>query len=407
LRLLQKQQNNLYDSCTIANMIALQSILDNDFYKFTMQQCVVKLFPRAKARYQFINRGKHTFPNGFAEAFRQSVDAMASLKLSRAEKQWLCKTCPYLDPVYLDFLEGYSYDPSEVKIVQQGNQSEIFIEGFWYRTILWEVPLLSLVSENFYALQQLQKEDDEEVISKAKNKIEAYADLGVTIAEFGTRRRHSFHVHRLVVETLKKYGKTFVGTSNVHLAMANQTKPIGTHAHEWFMFHAAKYGFKMANNLALENWVSVYRGDLGIALSDTFTTDEFYEMFDKKFTKLFDGVRHDSGDPVEFADKTIQHYKRFGIDPLSKTIIFSDSLDFEKVKRIADYCCNKIGISFGVGTNFTNDVGLKPMNIVIKMTEALPEAQPWTPVVKLSDVPGKHSGDEYTIELAKKVLGIK
>lgn len=388
-------------------MVALQSILDNDFYKFTMQQCVVKLFPRAKARYQFINRGRHSFPKGFAEALRQSVDAMASLKLSREEKQWLSKTCPYLDPVYLDFLEGYRYDPSEVKIIQHDDGVEVSIEGFWYRTILWEVPLLCLISENFYALQQLKRESDEEVIAKTRKKIEAYGDLGVTVAEFGTRRRHSFHVHQLVASALKKYGKTFVGTSNIHLAMVNETKPIGTHAHEWFMFHAAKYGFKMANSLALEHWTDVYRGDLGIALSDTFTTDEFYEVFDKKFTKLFDGVRHDSGDPIEFADKTIQHYRNFGIDPLTKTIIFSDSLNLEKVKRIADYCKGKIGISFGIGTNFTNDVGLEAMNIVIKMTEAQPESGPWVPVVKLSDVQGKHTGDEHTIELAKEILGIR
>lgn len=387
-------------------MVELQSILDNDFYKFTMQQCVVKLFPRAKARYTFINRGKHSFPVGFAEALRRSVNAMALLKLAEEEKQWLNQTCPYLDPVYLDFLEGYRYDPSEVKIIQTGNHLEVFVEGYWYRTILWEVPLLCLISENFYAVQNLQRENDDEVIQKTKNKIEAYGKLGVTIAEFGTRRRHSFKVHQLVVETLKKYGKTFVGSSNVHLARENKTKPIGTHAHEWFMFHAAKYGFKMANTTALENWVDVYRGDLGIALSDTFTTNEFYEVFDKKFAKLFDGVRHDSGDPLEFADKTIAHYKRKGIDPLSKTIIFSDGLDLEKVKRIADHCRHKIAISFGIGTNFTNDVGLKPMNIVIKMTEALPEAEPWTPVIKLSDVPGKHSGDERTIELAKEVLKI-
>lgn len=387
-------------------MVSLQSILDNDFYKFTMQQCVVKLFPRAKARYAFINRGKHRFPNGFADALQQSVNAMASLKLSREEKKWLSVTCPYLDPVYLDFLEGYAYDPSEVKIIQQDDQLEVFVEGYWYRTILWEVPLLCLISENFYATQNLQRESDNEVIENTKLKMEAYRKLDVTIAEFGTRRRHSFKVHQLVVEALKKYGKTFVGTSNVYLAMTNATKPIGTHAHEWFMFHAARYGFKMANTLALEHWVDVYRGDLGIALSDTFTTNEFYEVFDKKFTKLFDGVRHDSGDAVEFADKTIEHYKSNGIDPLSKTIIFSDALNLEKVNRIADHCRGKIGISFGIGTNFTNDVGLKPMNIVIKMTEALPEAQPWIPVVKLSDEPGKHSGDENTIRLAKEVLGI-
>jgi nicotinate phosphoribosyltransferase len=209
------------------------------------------------------------------------------------------------------------------------------------------------------------------------------------------------------VQTLKKWGTTFVGTSNVYLARVHGTKPIGTHAHEWFMFHAARYGFKMANILALENWTNIYRGDLGIALSDTFTTDEFYEVFDKKFAKLFDGVRHDSGDPVAFAEKTIQHYKSLGIDPLSKTIIFSDSLDYQKVKTIAAYCQGKIGISFGIGTNFTNDVGLKPMNIVLKMTEALPESESWTPVVKLSDEPAKYTGDPQTIELAKTVLKIK
>ena len=388
-------------------MIALQSILDNDFYKFTMQQCVVKLFSRAKARYRFINRGKHSFPEGFAETLKQSVHAMGLLKLTKEEKQWLAFTCPYLDPVYLDFLEGYCYDPSEVKIVQQGDQLDVFIEGYWYRTILWEVPLLCLISENYYALHSQQRESDEAVIEKTRNKIEAYGDLGVSIAEFGTRRRHSFRVHQMVVSALKQYGKTFVGTSNVHLAMVNQTKPIGTHAHEWFMFHAAKYGFKVANIMALEHWVDIYRGDLGIAVSDTFTTDEFYEVFDKKFAKLFDGVRHDSGDPLEFADKTIQHYKGKCVDPLSKTFIFSDALDLQKVRQIAAYCQNKIGISFGIGTNFTNDVGLKPMNIVIKMTEALPEAEPWTPVVKLSDVPGKQSGDEHTIKLAREVLGVR
>lgn len=172
------------------------------------------------------------------------------------------------------------------------------------------------------------------------------------------------------------------------------------------MFHAAKYGFKMANLLGLEHWSDVYRGDLGIALSDTYTTDVFFTQFDKKLTKLFDGVRHDSGDPLVFADKTIAHYQQHGIDPRSKTIIFSDGLNAEKVTRIADYCKGRIGISFGIGTNFTNDVGLPAMNIVIKMTEAWPEEAHWTPVIKLSDEPGKHTGDESMIVLAKQILDI-
>jgi nicotinate phosphoribosyltransferase len=291
--------------------------------------------------------------------------------------------------------------------MQEGENVEVSIEGYWYRTILWEVPLLCLISENFYQLQKEAREVDEAVAEKTAGKMKAYAELGVSIAEFGTRRRHSFAVHDLVVRTLRAYDGTFVGTSNVHLARIHRTKPIGTHAHEWFMFHAAKYGFKMANTLALEHWIDVFRGDLGIALSDTFTTDEFFQIFDKKFGRLFDGVRHDSGDPLVFADKTIAHYKHLGIDPLSKTIIFSDALNPGKVERIAAYCRDRIGVSFGIGTNFTNDVGLEPMNIVLKMTEALPEAEPWTPVIKLSDEPAKHTGDEESIALAKAVLQIR
>lgn len=173
------------------------------------------------------------------------------------------------------------------------------------------------------------------------------------------------------------------------------------------MFHAAEYGFKMANKIALDHWVDVYRGDLGVALSDTFTTDVFFNQFDKKFTKLFDGVRHDSGDPLEFADKTIAHYKKNGINPLFKYIIFSDGLNLEKVEEITNYCCEKIGVSFGIGTNLTNDVGLKPMNIVMKLIGVKSDNGEWIPTVKLSDEKGKYTGDPKMIELAKEFLRIK
>ena len=387
--------------------LILPSILDNDFYKFTMQHGVIKLFPRAKAKYRFINRGKHLFPEGFDIALKDAVERMAGLRLSHAEKEYLAKTCPYLDPIYLDFLQGYCYNPEEVTIQQKGHDLSVSVEGYWYRTILWEVPIMAMICELYYELNHLKHISNDQIIDINREKIEKYSKLGVTIAEFGTRRRHSYSVHSLVVQSLKEFGgNTFVGTSNVHLAMKYQTKPIGTHAHEWFMFHAAKYGFKMANSLGLEHWTSVYRGDLGIALADTYTTDIFFEQFDKKFSKLFDGVRHDSGDPLEFAAKTIAHYESMGINPLSKTIIFSDALNYDKVARITDYCRDKIGMSFGIGTNFTNDVGLQPLNIVIKMTEACPENQPWIPVVKLSDEKGKYTGDEKMIHLAKEILEI-
>lgn len=392
---------------TIQPVTSIVSILDNDFYKFTMQQGVIRLFPYAKVRYKFINRGKHSFPPGFGDALRKAVNEMPALRLTREEKKFLQVNCPYLDPLYLDFLEGYRYQPDEVHIEQVGNQLEIHIEGLWYRAILWEVPIMSLICELFYELTHAVRISNEEVIQRTRKKIENYRDLGVTVAEFGTRRRYSYAIHRLVLQTLQQYGEgSFIGTSNVHMAMVHQTKPIGTHAHEWFMFHAARYGFKMVNSLGLEHWVQVFRGDLGIALSDTYTTDVFFRQFDKMFSKLFDGVRHDSGDPLLFADKVIAHYERMGIDPKTKTIIFSDALNYEKVARIAGHCRNKIGISFGIGTNLTNDAGPEPMNIVIKMTQAQPQNEQWTDVIKLSDEHGKYTGTEKMIMLAKEILEI-
>ncbi|UNZ00440.1 nicotinate phosphoribosyltransferase [Zhouia spongiae] len=390
------------------NYSIFNSILDNDFYKFTMQCAVVKLFPNVKAKYKFINRGEHKFPEGFGQALRSAVDNMARLQLTRDEKSFLTETCHYLNPAYIDFLEGYRYDPSEVSIQQTGEDLEVYVSGYWYRTILWEVPLLSLICELYYELTGQERWTKEKVVDTTLNKIKLYNELGVTFAEFGTRRRHSYRTHREVMHTLSTYkGKSFIGSSNVHMAMLYNVKPIGTHAHEWFMFHAAEYGFKMANALSLEHWVDVYRGDLGVALSDTYTTDVFFKQFDTKFAKLFDGVRHDSGDPIEFAEKTIIHYKHHGINPLYKYIIFSDGLNPEKVESITHACKGKIGISFGIGTNLTNDVGLKPMNIVIKLTDVLTNDNEWIPTVKLSDEPNKHTGDEKMISLAKELLRIK
>ncbi len=389
------------------SLVHLNSILDNDFYKFTMQNAVVKLFPDEIVKYQFINRGKHHFPEGFGEELSKAVNAMAELKLTKKEKKYLQKTCPYLALPYLDFLEGYQYDPSEVQIKQDENNLEVSVEGLWYRTILWEVPLLALISELHYEMNHLERDSNEVIMENTLQKAKKLDNLNVSFAEFGTRRRHSYKVQDLVVEALMKNKKSkFIGSSNVHFAMKYDIKPIGTHAHEWFMFHAAEYGFKMANKIALEHWVDVYRGDLGVALSDTYTTDVFFQQFDKKFSKLFDGVRHDSGDPLEFADKTIAHYEKNGINPLFKYIIFSDGLNLEKVEEITNACKERIGISFGIGTNLTNDVGLKPMNIVMKLIGVQANNGDWIPTVKLSDEHGKYTGDPKMIELAKEFLRI-
>jgi len=387
----------------------INSILDTDLYKITMMMAVIKKFPFGKVRYSFINRGGTPFPEGFDVELRKQVKLMEKLHLTSDEKKWLLETCNFLEPWFIDTLSGYKYDSSEVGIIQRGNKLEIVIEGYWWRTIMWEVPLMAIISELFFIMTNQMSYDLESRTEIVNNKINTFLANNIHYADFGTRRRFSYDNHKEVITQMAKSGLSkdlFVGTSNLHLAHILKIKPIGTHAHEWFMYHAGKYGYKMANYLAMENWVDVYRGNLGIALSDTFTTDVFFKSFDKKFAKLFDGVRQDSGDPFIFADKTIDHYKSLGIDPKSKTIIFSDGLDPENAIDINNYCGNDIKVSFGIGTNFTNDVGVIPLNMVIKMTAIKPEKDIWHNTIKLSDSLGKHTGPQKDIEIAKYVLNI-
>ncbi|PID61407.1 MAG: nicotinate phosphoribosyltransferase [Ignavibacteriae bacterium] len=385
------------------------SILDNDLYKFTMQNAVIKLYPCSKVKYKFINRNSNNFPKDFYKKLRELVNEMSELSLTEAEEEFLRKKFYFFDPFYIDFLKGYRYNPDEVKITQQGGKLNVEIEGYWYRSILWEVPLLALISELYFDITRKEKPDYNKIKKINITKAEKFEQLGAKFADFGTRRRYSFENHENVVKVFKEYApKTLIGTSNVHLAHKYQLTPIGTQAHEWFMFHAVKYGYKMANSIALGRWVDVYHGNLGIALSDTFTSEAFFEVFDTMYAKLFDGVRQDSGNPIDFANDLIKHYKNLRIDPGLKTIVFSDSLNYRKVKRIETKLKNKINTSYGIGTNLSNDIpGVKPLNIVIKMIEAAPYGNDWASTIKLSDVKGKHTGNKKSIALAKRVLGIR
>ena len=390
----------------------IKSLLDNDLYKFTMQYAVVKLFPNAKVRYTFILRSKVGFPEGFANELRQQISFMEGLRLTPEEKKFFSEKSYYIDPTYFDFLSGYKYDAWEVGVIQQGEELQINIEGYWYRTILWEVPILALVSELYFKMTgtsiSILPPGNREEVNQKKAAIFNYANIKV--ADFGTRRRFSYDVQKEMVETLssRMTKGLFVGTSNVHFAHLFNLTPIGTEAHEWFMFHGAKYGFQMANELGLKHWADVFKGSLGTALCDTYTTESFLKAFDMKYAKLYDGVRQDSGDVYEFAEKIIAHYKKLGIDPLSKTIVFSDSLDPEKAKQISNWCNGKIKCSFGIGTNLSNDVGVTPLNMVIKMSAAKPTPEDeWIPTIKLSDVAGKHTGDVKMIEVCKYLLNIK
>jgi nicotinate phosphoribosyltransferase len=387
----------------------IKSILDNDLYKFSMQNAVLKLFPRAKVRYSLILRSKVDFPDDFAKYLREQINYMEDLFLTDLEKNFFIDKCRYIDPSYFDFLEGYHYDSSEVGIIQNGGELQLNIEGYWYRTILWEVPLLALISELYFKMtgQKIKSEGERHETNEKKAAIFNYSN--VKLSDFGTRRRYSFEVQKEMVEGLSsRMAKSlFVGTSNVYLAFLFNLTPIGTEAHEWFMFHAAKYGFQMANELGLKHWADVYNGSLGTALCDTFTTDAFLKAFNMKYAKLYDGVRQDSGDPYKFAEKLIDHYKKMGIDPLSKILIFSDSLDPERAKEINNWCNGQIKCSFGIGTNLSNDVGVTPLNMVIKMSAVkIPSEDNWIPTIKLSDVEGKHTGDSKMIETCKYILNI-
>lgn len=385
----------------------IESILDNDQYKFSMQSAVIKLYPRAVVKYTFINRDGREFPDHFAEELTRIVDTFRGLILSKAQKEFIKNKCYYFNPVYGDFLAGYRFDPTEVIINQEESKLIVEVVGPWYRTILWEPPLMAVISQLYFEMTILTKLTRKERQEINRKKAEALSALGVTYADFATRRRYSYENHSQVVSDFVKYGKSnFVGCSNTHLAMINDITPIGTQAHEWFQFHAAKFGFRMANEMAMKAWVEVYQGELGIVLPDTFTTDVFLRSFNSLYARQFDGPRHDSGPPLPFTDKFVKHYRNMRIDPNSKVIVFSDSIkSIQKVSDIHTGCDGRIKDSYGIGTWFGNDVGVNPLNMVIKMTGAYLDGL-WIPTVKYSDDVGKNTGDKDMLELGKRTLMI-
>lgn len=383
----------------------ITSILDTDVYKITMAQAVLfgkfagHAYQDIDVEYAFINRGKTKFPPGFAEALNDQVLSLSDLRLTSREHRWLREKCPYLKRAYLDFLRGFRFDASQVHITQTSGNLNIKIVGPWYQTIYYEVPLLAIISELYFDMMGHRPQNVTEIIEAKAKKIH---EAGIIVSDFGTRRRRSFAVQDEIVRVLSKQaGPTFVGTSNPFLAMKHDVKAMGTLAHEFFSAHAALFGYRLANRYALNAWAEEFEGDLGTALTDTFTSPVFFSQFDRRMSKLFDGIRQDSGDPIEFAQQAITHYQKYRIDPLSKTIIFSDSLTIDKAIEIAKWCNGKIRCAFGIGTHLTNDCGCDPLNMVIKLVSCN-----GVPAVKLSDVDGKNTGDPEEIHNCKYTLGL-
>jgi len=391
-------------------MAIIQSVLDTDLYKFTTSYAYSKLYPRAYGQFRFIDRGKTTYPQGFAEELKKELQEMSKLALTKDEASFLSRELPYLPPTYIDFVRGFRFDPEEVKVEQdaEGHLS-IIAEGLLYRVTLWETPILALVSELYYKMLGAQPDmeyTERTIISKARK----LAEHGITFSMFGMRRRFSAAIEDRVTELLKEHAAGYLfGTSNVYYAYKHGLRVSGTHPHEWIQFHGAMFGYKMANYMAMEDWINVYDGDLGTVLTDTYTTDVFMRNFSKKHAMLFTSLRHDSGDPLQFTEKVIARYRELRVDPTIKYIIFSDGLDPERAIEIANYCKGRIGASFGIGTNFSNDVGngVRPMNIVMKLWKCkMTEKERWNPCIKLSDVDGKHTGEPEEIELAQRTLGL-
>ena len=387
-----------------------KSLLDTDLYKFSMGQCVFHQFSKQRpiTRFKFKCRNENKLAS-FIDEINKELDYLCNLRFQEDEIEYL-RSIPFFSQDFVDFLEMFKLKREYIKTwIGDDGQLNIECEGPWMQVIWFEVPVLAIVQEvytrNSYAKLDLSsaRESLEEKISQAK---EYGSRLRYTIADFGTRRRFNYDWHREVVQTLSRElpRDIFVGTSNVLFAKEFGLKPIGTMAHEYLQAGQA-LGPKLADSqkYMLEKWVQEYRGDLGIALSDVVGFDAFLRDFDKYFAKLYDGCRHDSGDPFEWGERLIQHYEKLGIDPLTKTAVFSDGLTFKKAFELAERFRGRIKTSFGIGTNLTNDVTAVPLQIVMKMVELNGE-----PVAKISDSKGKGMcEDEDYLSYLKKVYQIE
>lgn len=387
------------------------SFLDQDQYKLTMQQGVINRYPNVEVRYKFINRGKTIWPVGMADRLRERLDRYSKESiLTKGEIEYL-KGIRFFTPFFIWCITNYRFDPSEIRVSDNIDDTEV--EGYWWRTILWECVFLSMVSELYHEMMG-HKLPPRNVLTKI-NMAKGWDFLrnDIHFVEAGFRRRFSFDNQDLVIgDLVKSAGKCLIGTSNMYFAKKYNIKPIGTVAHEWYMAHSAMFGYHEANRMALENWIQVYNGDLGIVLPDTFTSDAFLNIFDTHFAKLFDGMRQDSGDPITIGHKYLDNYfKTIGNAELikSKTIIFSDSLDnLQKILKIDREFAGKILRSYMIGTWLSCDIpGVTALKIVMKLSYVKVNGV-WVPVVKIGDSGvEKETGNMDQVDLAKRILNIK
>ncbi|GAF52183.1 nicotinate phosphoribosyltransferase [Psychrobacter sp. JCM 18900] len=385
---------------TVSYAPIITSLLDNDLYKFTMLQAMLHQFPQTHGVYRFRCRNNKDAAYPLADIrkdLEQQLDSLCELRFLPDELEYL-RSLRFIRSDFVDYLELFKLKRRFIT-VSTDDKGRLFIdiEGPMIQAMFFEVFVLAIVNELYFNALS-----NDSVIEEGQRRLDAkvallhqYAEEQTQygqdtppfiVADFGTRRRFSRRWQAHVVETLHKAESKIVGgTSNVYLAKQLGMTPIGTMAHEFMQaFQALDVRLRDSQKAALEAWVHEYRGDLGIALTDVVGMDAFLRDFDLYFAKLFDGLRHDSGDPYIWGDKAIAHYEKLKIDPKTKILTFSDGLDLGKAWELHQYFKGRIRTSFGIGTNLTNDMGITPINIVLKLVECNGQ-----PVAKLSDSPGK------------------
>lgn len=367
----------------------LHTLLDTDAYKLHMQQAVFHHYHDVHVAAEFRCRGDDLL-GIYADSIREQVDAMQHLALQDDEYHWL-SGLPFFKADYLTWLRDFRYKPEQVTVTNDNGKLNIRLAGPWREVIMWEVPLLAVISELAHRYRSPET-GVEQAVASLENKLVEFSHLteGLDMSrfrlmDFGTRRRFSREVQQAIVKRLQQE-PWFVGTSNYDLARRLDLTPMGTQAHEWFQAHQ-QISPDLANSqrAALAAWLDEYPNQLGIALTDCITMDAFLRDFGPEFAERYQGLRHDSGDPVEWGEKAIAHYEKQGIDPMTKVLVFSDNLDLAKAVDLYRHFSSRVNLSFGIGTRLTCDIPqVKPLNIVIKLVECNGK-----PVAKLSDSPGK------------------
>lgn len=372
----------------------INSLLETDMYKFSMGQTIFHQFTSYKTTWTFKCRNKDVhFSEEMVEEIRQQIAAFCGLRFTEEELDYL-DNITWIKGSYVDFLRLWQPRYEEFTITTDAPCGlSIEAAGTWLNTTMYEIPILAIVNEVYFRMAYDYDELLEQFKTRLSQKVEMLEKNKYrlnTFSEFGLRRRLSAQAQEIAVEALTNLKDTdskFIGTSNVYLAKKYNLKPIGTMAHEWIMCTGQgnhKHNPAYSNWYALDAWVKEYGILNGIALTDTITTDCFLRDFQLTYATLFSGVRHDSGDPYEWGEKMIEHYKKLGIDPRTKTLLFSDSLDFEKATQIYDHFKDKVQVAFGIGTFISNDTNVPALNIVMKTTKCN-----GMDVAKISDIVGK------------------